>query len=84
MRALTLILIAGASIRHAFNVHHRDGSYPLWPWLVAAVALALAVSASLDTRRFAQAGAAVGERAMPDEHRDPRFLAAVEVVVTRC
>jgi uncharacterized membrane protein len=79
-----LIIVAGAAGRHALNLHHRSGAYPIWPWLVAALALALAISASLDTRRLAPAAAVQGERAVPDEHRDPRFVAAVEVVQTRC
>jgi uncharacterized membrane protein len=79
-----LIIAAGAVIRHAFNVHHRTHAYPLWPWLAGAALILLAVSASLGPRIWQTPPGRAAERAAPDEHQDPRFLAAVNVVQTRC
>ncbi len=80
-----LVIVAGAVVRHFFNSGHAGKGHPWWTWGAAAACLALAAWISVATPRVGATPAAQSqERADPDEHRNPRFLAAVEVVQMRC
>jgi len=79
---IACILVAGALIRHFYNVRHTDGAQsPWWAWGAAALAIVAAamitVVASPAGRDFL--GSFVAARAIPEPPD-----AAVDVVLARC
>lgn len=82
---VALVIVAGAVIRHYYNEGHAGRGHPWWTWGVAALCLAVAAWISAATPRIGATSPALAqERAVPDEHANPRFTAAVEVVQMRC
>ncbi|TDH62199.1 cysteine desulfurase [Dankookia rubra] len=83
-----LILVAGAMIRHFYNIRHHAGGNPWWTWAVAALCIILAGVISLTSSPVGRdrLGLAAAE---PPGATLPRGVAAppgqvVEIVLGRC
>ena len=83
---VALVLVAGALIRHFYNVRHAGGGDPWWTWGVSAVCLAAALMISAGA--VPEARMALGLAALPDARQPagaPRAPDDVTMVVmSRC
>jgi uncharacterized membrane protein len=81
-----LVLVAGALVRHFYNIRHAGKGDPWWAWAVAAVAIWLAIwisSASAPIGRERLGLAPLPEAAdAPGVAQAPRD--AAEIVLARC
>lgn len=81
-----LVLVAGAAVRHFYNVRHSGGGNLWWLWALAALAMLAAVAASVPASPVARDRFGMPERAAPaPSHalaQAPQEVA--DVVVSRC
>lgn len=81
-----LVLVAGAFVRHFYNLRHTGAGNAWWMWLVAALAILLAILLSIPGSPVARDRLGMAERPAPAL---PAGLptapeAVVEVVISRC
>jgi uncharacterized membrane protein len=89
---VALVLVAGALVRHFYNVRHSGGGDPWWMWGAAAVCVLLAVgisytSSPLGRERLGLSAAAAPVEvaaATPSSPHPAPPAEAVEIVVSRC
>jgi uncharacterized membrane protein len=89
---VALGLVAGALVRHFYNVRHSGGGDPWWMWGAAAVCVLLAVgisytSSPLGRERLGLSAAAAPVEVAAGTPSSPHPAApaeAVEIVVSRC
>jgi uncharacterized membrane protein len=83
-----LILVAGAMIRHFYNLRHRAGGNPWWAWAVAALCILLAGIVSLTSSPTGRERLGLAASESPGTTL-PQGVAAppeqvVEIVLGRC
>ncbi|WP_431271299.1 urate hydroxylase PuuD [Dankookia sp. P2] len=83
-----LILVAGATIRHFYNIRHRGGGNPWWAWAVAALCILLAGIVSLTAspvgrERLGLAAVEPTSAALPQGVAAPPAQ-VVDIVLGRC
>ncbi len=78
-----LVLIAGATIRHWFNVHHAGKGNPLWLWGVAVLSICAAIFISTKTTSVGEEffGAVVQEKNIA---RAQLHEQAYDIISSRC
>ncbi|MDB5571901.1 MAG: cysteine desulfurase [Hyphomicrobiales bacterium] len=81
-----LVLVAGAFVRHFYNVRHTGGGNPWWMWVVAAAAILGAIAISVPASPVARDRMGMSEL---QERAQPAGLpqapqAVAEIVVSRC
>lgn len=81
-----LVLIAGATVRHFYNLRHSGAGNKWWLWGVAALAMAAAIALSIPASPVARERLGLPEKAAPVA---PVALAAAppevtEIIVGRC
>jgi uncharacterized membrane protein len=85
---VALILVAGAFVRHFYNLRHLGQGNFWWMWIVAALAVALAIAASLPASPVAREKFGLADpapRAQTAAASQPQAPADVaEIVVSRC
>ena len=90
---VALVLVAGALIRHYYNVSHAGGGYPWWPWLAAGLCLLAAMwisaASSPGAREMLGLGAqpvAAADQPPPvsSDAERPLIAQAAQVILTRC
>jgi uncharacterized membrane protein len=84
---VALVLVAGALVRHFYNVRHSGGGDPWWMWGAAAVCVLLAVGISYTSSPLGRERLGLSAAAAPVEVASAAPAApaeAVEIVVSRC
>ena len=83
---VALVLVAGALVRHFYNVRHSGGGDPWWMWGAAAACILLAVGISFTSSPLGRERLGLSAAAAPVEvAATPSAPAeAVEIVVSRC
>ena len=85
---VALILVAGAFVRHFYNLRHLGQGNFWWMWIVAALAVALAIAASLPASPVMREKFGFAEPAAPAAAALAQAKAApaevAEIVVSRC
>ena len=84
---VALVLVAGALVRHFYNVRHSGGGDPWWMWGAAAVCVLLAVGISYTSSPLGRERLGLSAAAAPVEVASAAAAApaeAVEIVVSRC
>ena len=84
---VALVLVAGALVRHFYNVRHSGGGDPWWMWGAAAVCVLLAVGISYTSSPLGRERLGLSAVAAPVEVAAAAPAApaeAVEIVVSRC
>jgi len=85
---VALILVAGAMIRHFYNIRHHGGGNPWWAWGVAVLCIVLASLVSMTSSPVGREALGLAALEAPGT-RLPRGMAAppnevVEIVIGRC
>jgi uncharacterized membrane protein len=84
---VALVLVAGALVRHFYNVRHSGGGDPWWMWGAAAACVLLAVGISYTSSPLGRERLGLSAVAAPVEVASAAPAApaeAVEIVVSRC
>ena len=84
---VALVLVAGALVRHFYNVRHSGGGDPWWMWGAAAACVLLAVGISYTSSPLGRERLGLSAVAAPVEVAAAAPAApaeAVEIVVSRC
>ncbi|RFB80905.1 urate hydroxylase PuuD [Methylovirgula sp. 4M-Z18] len=86
-----LVLIAGALIRHYYNVSHAGKGYPWWTWLVAALAIWTAIWISMTSSPggremlgLAPAPQQAAQAPTMSADEKPLFTQAAQIINARC